>query len=141
MNISVRTRIAPLLLRLAWDGNPLFWSDKHGWTFRVPLDKAPVFLAWLLFWCVLCDETVEAQKLDRDHMYFVLPHKDGPTARCANPMAKGYLGDFEKGTLSSEYSYAKEALEMNASCSYWISARDRIMSQLVVYERDLPPEE
>jgi DNA polymerase gamma 1 len=27
---------------------------------------------------------------------------------------------------------------MNASCSYWISARDRIMSQLVVYEDDLP---
>jgi DNA polymerase gamma 1 len=44
---------------------------------------------------------------------------------------------FENGVLSSEYPYAKEALEMNASCSYWISARDRIKQQLVVYEDDL----
>ena len=73
---------------------------------------------------------------DRNHVYFKLPHKDGPQARCASPLAKGYLSFFEKGTLSSEFTYAKEALEMNASCSYWISARDRIMSQLVVYESE-----
>ncbi|KYK56245.1 hypothetical protein DCS_08215 [Drechmeria coniospora] len=50
MAISVRTRIAPLLLRmvwdgnplvwngnpLVWDGNPLVWSDKYGWVFAVP---------------------------------------------------------------------------------------------------------
>jgi DNA polymerase gamma 1 len=75
---------------------------------------------------------------DRKGIYFKLPHKDGPTARCTNPLAKGYLQYFENGTLSSEYPYAKEALEMNASCSYWISARDRIMSQMVVYEGDVP---
>jgi len=43
---------------------------------------------------------------------------------------------FEKGILTSEFAYAKEALEMNASCSYWISARERIKSQMVVYESD-----
>lgn len=73
---------------------------------------------------------------DRNGAYFKLPHKDGPTARCANPMAKGYMTYFEKGILTSEFPYAKEALEMNASCSYWISARDRIKSQMVVYESD-----
>ncbi|KAJ9155050.1 DNA polymerase gamma-like protein [Pleurostoma richardsiae] len=138
INLTVRTRIAPLLLRLAWDGHPLFWSDKYGWTFRVPRVEKGKYTSKQMVQCDMSDESTELLRDDREGAYFKLPHKDGPTARCANPMAKGYLSYFEKGTLSSEYSYAKEALEMNASCSYWISARDRIISQLVVYGSDLP---
>lgn len=142
MNISVRTRIAPLLLRLQWDGYPLFWSDKYGWTFRVPKADIERYEGKQAIRCdfdmELDSETDIALRNDQDAVYFKLPHKDGPSARCASPMAKGYLTYFEKGTLSSEYPYAKEAIEMNASCSYWISARDRVMSQMVVYEKDLP---
>ncbi|KAK0646135.1 DNA polymerase gamma [Cercophora newfieldiana] len=141
MNLSVRTRIAPLLLRLSWNGYPLFWSTQYGWTFRVPRAEADKFIQKQMTPCTFDQETETVTALMQDHsnVYFKLPHKDGPTARCVSPMAKSYLPYFENGTLSSEYSYAKEALEMNASCSYWISARDRIMSQLVVYEDDLPP--
>lgn len=137
IGITVRTRIAPLLLRLAWDGHPLVWSDQYGWTFRVPRGETLKYEGKSMAKCVF-DDTEASLRDDMHHAYFKLPHKDGPTARCANPMAKGYLTYFENGTLSSEYSYAKEALEMNASCSYWISARDRIMSQIVVYDHDLP---
>jgi len=136
MNLSVRTRIAPLLLRLAWDGYPLHWTDKYGWTFRVPLKDASKYSTTQLVRCDFSDAPKDASKCDDDALYLKLPHKDGPTARCASPLAKSYLSFFDRGTLSSEYSYAKEALDMNASCSYWISARDRIMSQMVVYESD-----
>ncbi|PVH73851.1 DNA polymeras-like protein gamma [Cadophora sp. DSE1049] len=136
IGLSVRTRIAPLLLRLAWDGNPLVWSDKYGWTFRVPLADAHKYTQTQMQECTAFDEKDIALRDDRSGAYFKLPHKDGPAARCANPMAKSYMPYFEKGILSSEFAYAKEALEMNASCSYWISARDRIMSQMVVYESD-----
>lgn len=138
INITVRTRIAPLLLRLSWDGNPLVWSDTYGWTFRVPVDQVAKYTERQMIRCSFTEEEADkALKEDREHAYYKLPHKDGPSARVANPMAKGYLAYFESGTLSSEYSYAKEALEMNASCSYWISARDRIKSQLVVYQDEL----
>ncbi|CAI4219130.1 unnamed protein product [Parascedosporium putredinis] len=136
INLSVRTRIAPLLLRLAWDGHPLVWSDTYGWTFRVQHKEASKYLNKQMVQCDFSEEKIEALRNDIDGIYFKLPHKDGPTARCANPLAKGYLNYFETGTLSSEYTYAKEALEMNASCSYWISARDRIRSQMVVYQSD-----
>ena len=136
ISLSVRTRIAPLLLKLAWDGYPLFWTDKYGWTFRVPTDEAWAYTNKAIVDCDLSEEPNEALRQDRQHRYFKLPHKDGPSARCASPLAKGYLQYFEKGSLSSEYSYAKEALEMNASCSYWISARERIMSQMVVYDHE-----
>ncbi|KAL7925919.1 DNA polymerase family A domain-containing protein [Trichoderma austrokoningii] len=137
INLTIRTRIAPLLLKLAWDGHPLFWSNQYGWVFRVDPDDVSTYTAKLMSEC-LFDDSDPALRDDYKHSYFKLPHKDGPAARCANPMAKGYLNYFENGILSSEYEYAKEALEMNASCSYWISARDRIRSQMVVYEKDLP---
>jgi DNA polymerase gamma 1 len=136
ISLSVRTRIAPLLLRLSWDGHPLCWSDKYGWTFRVPAADAQKYSQKSMQECIAFEERDIALRDDRSGVYFKIPHKDGPTARCANPMAKNYMPYFEKGILSSEFAYAKEALEMNASCSYWISARDRIMSQMVVYESD-----
>jgi DNA polymerase gamma 1 len=136
IGLTVRTRIAPLMLRLSWDGHPLFWSDKYGWTFRVPREESHKYKEKQMQECNSFEEKDMALHDDRDGIYFKLPHKDGPTARCSNPMAKGYMAYFEQGILSSEYTYAKEALEMNASCSYWISARDRIMSQMVVYEKD-----
>ena len=134
--LTVRTRIAPLLLRLSWDGFPLVWSDKYGWTFKVPLALAEAYNDKAVINCDMTDEKNLQIRDDNKHRFFKLPHKDGPQARCASPLAKGYLQYFESGVLSSEYSYAKEALEMNASCSYWISARDRIRSQMVVFEND-----
>ncbi|KAI4092601.1 MAG: hypothetical protein LQ344_003447 [Seirophora lacunosa] len=134
INLTVRTRIAPLLLRLSWDGHPLVWSDKYGWTFRVPLSSASQYNDKPVIKCDMTDEKNLEIRDDQRHRYFKLPHKDGAQARCANPLAKGYLQYFESGVLSSEYTYAKEALEMNASCSYWISARDRIRSQMAVYQ-------
>jgi DNA polymerase gamma 1 len=136
IGLTVRTRIAPLLLRLAWDGHPLVWSDKYGWTFKVLVAEAHKYNEKQMQECTSFEEKDMALRDDNSSVYFKLPHKDGPTARCANPMAKSYMAYFEKGILSSEFAYAKEALEMNASCSYWISARDRIMSQMVVYESD-----
>ena len=134
--LTVRTRIAPLLLRLSWDGHPLVWSDKYGWTFKVPVTLADKYADKPVVDCNMVDEENLNIRDDMTHRYFKLPHKDGPQARCASPLAKGYLQYFESGVLSSEFSYAKEALEMNASCSYWISARDRIRSQMVVYNND-----
>ncbi|TGO44317.1 hypothetical protein BCON_0546g00030 [Botryotinia convoluta] len=136
INLSVRTRIAPLLLRLAWDGYPLVWSDKYGWTFRVPIEEAHNYKQKQMQECNAFEEADMALRDDTSAAYFKIPHKDGPLAKCGNPMAKSYVQYFDKGILSSEYSYAKEALEMNASCSYWISARNRIQSQMTVYEKD-----
>ncbi|KAH7555470.1 hypothetical protein BM1_07093 [Bipolaris maydis] len=136
MNLTVRTRLTPILLRLAWDGHPLVWSDKYGWTYRVPMDEVFAYNEKGIKELDMSQEENLKLRDDTAHAYYKIPHKDGPLARCTNPLAKGYLQYFEKGKLGSEYGYAKEALEMNASCSYWISARDRIMSQMVVYNKE-----
>ncbi|KAF2644042.1 DNA polymeras-like protein gamma [Massarina eburnea CBS 473.64] len=138
MTLTVRTRVAPLLLRLSWDGHPLVWSDKYGWTYQVPMDQVSAYKQKNIKELDMEEEENHKLRYDMNHCYYKIPHKDGPLARCANPLAKGYLQYFEQGKLTSEYEYAKEALEMNASCSYWISARDRIMSQTVVYNGEVP---
>ncbi|PLB44364.1 DNA polymerase gamma, catalytic subunit [Aspergillus steynii IBT 23096] len=137
INLTVRTRIAPILLKLSYSGHPLNWSDKHGWTFKVPREQVKSFENQPVVRCDMAEEKNLELKNDWKHAYFKLPHKDGPQARCVNPLAKGYSGYFERGVLTSQYALAKEALDMNASCSYWISARDRIMSQIVVYEDEV----
>ncbi|KAF1939259.1 DNA polymeras-like protein gamma [Clathrospora elynae] len=138
MNLTVRTRITPILLKLAWNGNPLVWSDKHGWTYKVPMEEVFAYNEKGMTELDMSEEENLKLRDDTEYRYYKIPHKDGPLARCANPLAKGYLQYFEKGVLASEYAYAREALEMNASCSYWISARDRIMSQMVVYNKEVP---
>lgn len=137
INLTVRSRTAPFLLKLAWDGYPLIWSDKFGWMFKVPKNQAKQFENQPVVLCDMSEEKNLTLRDDMQHAYFKLPHKDGPQARCISPLAKGYMGYFERGTLSSRFPLAKEALDMNASCSYWISARDRIMSQMVVYEDEV----
>lgn len=132
LSLTVRTRIAPLLLKLCWDTYPLVWSDKNGWCFQVPASESSRYANGNVTPADLSDESETALRSDFQHAYFKLPHKDGPTARCSSPLAKGYLQYFESGKLSSQFPLAREALEMNASCSYWISARDRIRNQFVV---------
>lgn len=138
MVLTVRTRVTPLLLRLSWLGYPLVWSDIYGWTFRVPNTELPKFENQAVLTCDMSQEKNPTLVADSKHTYFKLPHKDGPEARCTNPLTKSYLQHFESGKLSSEYTLAKEALEMNASCSYWISARDRITGQMAVYTKEFP---
>lgn len=133
INLSVRTRIAPLLLKLRWDGHPLIWSDKFGWTYRVSPEEAEKYEGTPAVKCDMSTEKNLALRDDTENIYFKLPHKSGPKARCVSPLAKGYLKYFEDGTLTSEFPLAREALEMNAACSYWISARERIRSQMVVW--------
>lgn len=134
ISLTTRTRIAPLLLRLSWDGHPLFWTDKYGWTYRVPVKGTELSDEMKAALCDFSEDETTTLRLDREHHYLKIPHKDGPQARCTNPLAKSYQQYFENGRLTSQYTYAKEALEMNASCSYWISARDRIRSQMAVFE-------
>ncbi|KAK9467116.1 DNA polymerase family A-domain-containing protein [Lipomyces arxii] len=136
MSVSVRTRIAPIMFRMSWDGNPLVWTTVHGWTFRVDKVNAQSYIDQNYTKCDITEETKAFIMDDFNGVYFKIPHKDGPGARCASPMAKGYLQFFESGVMSSEYSYAREALDMNAACSYWISARERVRSQIPVWKED-----
>lgn len=131
MNLSVRSRLAPLLLRLQWDGNPLIWTDIYGWCFATTKKNQKKYEGLNY---MKCDMTREDLKYAKDtRIFFKVPHKDGPDARCISPMAKGYISYFDQGILSSEFELAKEAIRLNSQNSYWTAARERIFNQMPVY--------
>ncbi|KAG0228798.1 DNA-directed DNA polymerase gamma mip1 [Actinomortierella wolfii] len=146
IRLSTRQRIAPLLLKLQWRGYPLVFSPDHGWTFRVPRDDQS--------FQTKVDELVLPKEgeagyqsvLDTTHYRFYrLPHKFGEGVNVGNPLAKGYVAYFEDHTLSTfasesgddtSASLAKQALDLNAQCAYWVSARERIEEQFVVWDKE-----
>ncbi|GBC08670.1 hypothetical protein RclHR1_00830021 [Rhizophagus clarus] len=164
IKVTIKSLIAPLLLKLKWHNFPIYYSRKYGWMYRVPkyADYQTNVTA-----CEFNDELKDSKAQfndeeqepskrkkrkksstkstllnndnelfanDEDGIYYRIPHKDGEEARCGSPLAKYYVTSFEKGVLSSEHEVAKDALQMNATCSYWVSSRDRIRSQMVVYD-------
>ncbi|KAI9313067.1 DNA polymerase family A-domain-containing protein, partial [Dichotomocladium elegans] len=122
--ISIRSRIAPLLLRLKWQGYPLHHLAKSGWCYKVPTDE------------VLESATSKVVFKDEAYSYIKVPHKDGPDANCGNPLSKSYISSFENNVLTSEYEAARQALELNAKSAYWISSRERIQGQFVVWDNN-----
>ena len=73
---------------------------------------------------------------DSDGAYVKLPHPDGEGKNVGSPLSKPFVAAFEDGILTSEYPAAEAALALNASCSYWTSARERITNQMVVWDGD-----
>lgn len=142
INLSIRSKAAPLLLRLKWQGHELFHSRQHAWLYRMTNEAWQKRLAeeedaanaqWPVKFTHAADMALQD---DKDHVYFKLPHKDGSDSNVGSPLSKTFIPAFEDGTLSSEYPAAAAALEMNAQCSYWISARERVMKQLVVWRSE-----
>jgi DNA polymerase gamma 1 len=135
IDITVRNRFAPLLLRLGWLGHPLFHSRQHGWIFRVSPDSDFISRQKRLVFDHQDDCQLKEQSTVDRYKFYKLPHKDGEEANVGNPLSKTFIKFAQDGTLSGPGEVTKEALDMNAQCSYWISARDRITKQMVVWEK------
>lgn len=141
INISVRSRVTPLLLRLKWEGYTLFWTESNGWCFKVPfnekiyeeLDGKGYIKA------KLTEEENDAhyEELNPEdgsiYELFKVPHPEGNNKRCTAIMSKSYSQFFQNGVLTSEYSHAQEILDLNSTASYWMGNRGRILDQFVVY--------
>ncbi|KAJ3747218.1 gamma DNA-directed DNA polymerase [Lentinula detonsa] len=144
LDITTRNRYAPLLLKMSWRGFPLVYSREHGWIYRVPL--APSSSEHQID-----PATIERLKRSRplgfyhpddehltnaaDYAFHKLPHKDGESANVGSPLAKSFLKYALDGVLkSSAGDELKELVDVGVKCSYWISARDRILNQMVKWE-------
>ena len=136
LDLSPRTRASVLLLRLSWRGFPLVYSRQYGWTFRVDGDSMANFSSRQpsLSFDDPADTALKSDVAERNYSFFKLPHKDGDEANVGSPLSKAFLSYAMDGTMASPNELAARALQMNAECSYWISARERIMSQMVVCE-------
>lgn len=136
LELTTRTKIAPLLLKISWYGKPIFHSKEHGWTFQVPkgddLTKYGLMSNTPGLHFKLATDTHLHD--DPEHRYYRLPHHSGGDANVGSPLSKNFVKASEDGRLSSAYEATQVALDLNAQCSYWVSSRDRIINQYVVYQ-------
>ncbi|KAI9297872.1 hypothetical protein K502DRAFT_61279 [Neoconidiobolus thromboides FSU 785] len=136
LKITIRGRLAPYLLRLKWSGHPIYYSKTHGWTYYAKKEEDDNKAMPLFFPDDINDPDYEPfpKEIENKAKFYKIPHKDGDDNRCGNPLSKSYTSALEKGILSSEYPLAKEALTMNTQCAYWISSRERVNNQFVVWQ-------
>ena len=149
VDITIRTRFAPLLLKLSWQGWPLFHSKEHGWIFRVPANEE--FTSRMNPLIFKKEEDAQFTEVNKRQLpaskaqetpaissfdFYKLPHKDGEKANVGNPLAKNFITYSQDGTMTSPDVTAKDALDLNAQCSYWISVRDRVLNQMVVWQNN-----
>ncbi|SCU96353.1 LAMI_0F06260g1_1 [Lachancea mirantina] len=132
--ISIRTRLIPIFFRLSWEGSPVVWHADHGWCFSVPYHLKKEFEA-KNYICVR-----DLKDTNENESVFKIPHPNGQQFKCTTLLSKPYIHFFEKGVLTSGSELAHEALQINSSGSYWMSARERIMSQFVVPKKCAPSE-
>lgn len=146
--ITMRSRIIPLFFKLSWEDSPVIWTEDCGWCFTKPKSQEKQYKDKNYR---LADEATIKNHFEKlvemgqykktdigNDLLFKVPHPNGPDNNCTTLLSKPYVHFFEKGILKSESELASIALKMNASGSYWMSARERIMSQFVVPKEDFP---
>ncbi|CAB5196034.1 unnamed protein product [Rhizophagus irregularis] len=136
VRVTALSQIAPILLKLKWLNYPVYYSKQYGWMYRVPIeDKHFTVNSELCKFSTLPEHVYYEPHFseDKNGSYYCIPNKNGRTNRCGTPLAKKYICDFENGTLQSDRKEAEEILKFHAACTYWMSIRDRIKSQLPIY--------
>jgi DNA polymerase gamma 1 len=157
--ITIRSRVTPLLLRMTWLGFPLFFMGKGGgWCFRVPRSQYSEKTHGDTLKETELQSVVKKQ-LERskagkasdsqylqlfletsyEFVYIRLPCNksgSGTDLNCGSPFSKSFLPSFTSGVLGSVHTVAQAAIEANVLCSYWISIRERIKDQFIVWYDD-----
>ncbi|KAJ9120875.1 hypothetical protein QFC22_002810 [Naganishia vaughanmartiniae] len=148
LELTVRKRVAPLLLRLRWKGYPLFYSREHGWLYRMSEAEALKTAHPPVKFTTFAEGADAKLVNDTEGAYIKIPHAAGGDANVGNPLSKPFLRYVENGVLASAPAEAgrpdngiaqaaADAMSMNAQCSYWISSRERIIDQMDVYAQDI----
>lgn len=102
LSISPRLRSIPKLLKLMWNGFPLFYDKVHGWGYLVPdllqeNELVDQFKPLEQMRLLMNNNEEEMSKLKWENgfkdavpgcLFFKLPHKDGPSKRVGNPLGK-----------------------------------------------------
>ncbi|KAJ3395210.1 DNA-directed DNA polymerase gamma mip1 [Lobulomyces angularis] len=144
IKITTKKRITPYLLNLCYLDYPLYHSKKFGWTFKVPKENKLKLFKKIVSSNPSSPEAVDEKVVDKEFdkniyldrekfNYFKLPHKDGEGKNCGNPLSKQFLSCFESGVLGSNSANTIDLLKKTSQMSYWAGARNRIVSQVVIW--------
>jgi len=118
--VGVKSRLAHLLLKLTWEGQPLVWEEGYGWCYFVAGDSNFNREEWDII------------KTEADKKLFgkKVPHPKGTGENVGSLFSKDFVEDMAVGRLSSVLPEAKRALEIADATSYWTSVRKRVRGRI-----------
>jgi len=99
--IGVKSNLSHLLLKLKWEGSPMFHTREGGWQYK-----------------------------DERGVECKIPHPKHPGDNVGGVLSKDFVDDMAVGRLSSDIPEAKRALEIANAVSYWTSVRKRVMGKV-----------
>jgi DNA polymerase gamma 1 len=99
--IGVKSNLSHLLLKLKWEGSPMFHTKEEGWQYK-----------------------------DERGVECKIPHPKHPGDNVGGVLSKDFVDDMAVGRLSSDIPEAKRALEIANAVSYWTSVRKRVMDRI-----------
>lgn len=140
--VTTRMRTTPSLLRLSWNGYPLYYDERDAWSYIIGMESIHKYLG------NEPDSKPEKptgnskkkktnnnktlyiiKELLNGHDYVIekIPHKDGEEVNVGNPLSKSFLARITEGTLTSNPKRSAElALELYSNISYWENNEKRI---------------
>nr|XP_002125927.3 DNA polymerase subunit gamma-1-like [Ciona intestinalis] len=147
--LSTLTRVTPRLLRLMWQGCPLYHVKDYGWGYLCPDQTAPPVEKKVEDEDLLKEvdqESWNKQEVQSNHTpaenieglpdgytFHRLPHAEGAGKNVGSPLSRDFISHVESGLLSSYNPLdALRCLEINKITSYWRSSQKRVLNQIVV---------
>ena len=115
--VGVKSRLAHLLLKLKWEGEPLTWVEGMGWCFRSVVERE-----YSVYF--------EGREPADEKEWKKVPHPKGTGENVGSLFSKDFVEDMAVGRLSSDLPEAKRALEIADATSYWTSVRKRVMARI-----------
>jgi len=109
--ISTQTAIAPLLLKMTWAGNPMFYHPKLKWCYTLPEEtEGCIRYAWK----------------NQDLYLKKIPHAKGENFNCGSPLGKDYISFSATEIMSSPNPRTLEFMKQAKSLAYWKSMNKRV---------------
>jgi len=118
--IGTSSRLAPVLLKMTWLGQPIVCHPTHKWIYKLAPDmpEGPTSISLKV--------GVPGPSMHfGPGLYAKIPHKKGDQKNVGSPLAKDYIEAIETGLLGSSNPKAAEFLRAAKSIAYWTSMRKR----------------
>lgn len=145
--VTLKTQIIPYILKLSWDGKPVFKTKQNGWVAFVDKNSLEEKLlrcnrkgipeGSITFSAHPRSRYFDKESAkDKSKWFFPIDNPESKNGKTTNLISRGFLKFAEKGRLTAIVPEIFEMLREQAKASYWTSLRDRVRQQLMVWKKE-----
>lgn len=134
--VTTKTNIVPYLLRLKYKGNPVHHIQNHGWCFLDDSVNHEIIKQSKDHIIPIKAVSHESNEIiyDKGFAFKRIPHPDLNDGNVGNLLSKSCLIWHQNETITSDVKMTEKVTNINITCSFWTSYRERARNQLLITE-------